>query len=94
MPVFNIVVSRRAQSDFTNLPPDIRLRVLRGIKQLEDAPFPRGDTIRQIQNVPGSIYRLRVGAYRIIYRIEDTQVVILRAVHRQAFERALRTLRF
>jgi mRNA-degrading endonuclease RelE of RelBE toxin-antitoxin system len=37
-------------------------------------------------------YRLRIGAYRVVYRISRTVVVILRIIPRSELERALRDL--
>jgi mRNA interferase RelE/StbE len=88
---FTVNVSNRAQSDLRSLPKSIRNRILSGIRQLETTPFPRGNTIRQIRGLIG-IFRLRIGDYRAIYQRTENQVEILRVIHRQELERALRTL--
>ncbi|MBI1928299.1 type II toxin-antitoxin system RelE/ParE family toxin [Candidatus Poribacteria bacterium] len=88
---FVVNLSNRSQSDLRAFPKSIRNRILRGIRQLETNPFPRGKTIRQIQGMV-SIFRLRIGDYRVIYQLTEIQVEILRVIHRQELERALRTL--
>jgi len=48
---FQVILSNRAQSDLKSLPPNIRLRIMRRMKQLETEPFPRGRAIRRIAGV-------------------------------------------
>jgi len=88
---FIVHLSNRSQSDLRSLPKSARDRIIRGLKRLETNPFPRGNTIRRIQGMIG-IFRLRIGDYRVIYQLKENQVEILRAIHRQELERALRTL--
>ena len=88
---FVVNLSNRSQSDLLALPKSVRNRILRGIRRLETNPFPHGKTIRQIQGMIG-IFRLRIGDYRAIYQQTENRVEILRVIHRQELERALRTL--
>ena len=88
---FIVTLSNRSQSDLRALPKSTRNRILRGIRRLETDPFPRGKTIRQIQGMVG-IFRLRIGDYRVVYQRTENRAEILRVIHRQALERALRTL--
>ncbi|MEA1964625.1 MAG: type II toxin-antitoxin system RelE/ParE family toxin [Candidatus Aerophobetes bacterium] len=37
-------------------------------------------------------YRLRVGEYRIIYRVETQKIIILKIIHRKDLERELKNL--
>ena len=59
---------------------------------LEQAPLPRGDAIKRLAGIRPSLYRLRTGDYRTLYRIEDEQVLVLAVVHRSELERRLRDL--
>ncbi len=59
-----------------------RARIMRKIATLADHPRPRG-----VEKLAGfdNHYRIRQGNYRIIYRIEDRQliVVVVRVGHRR-----------
>jgi mRNA interferase RelE/StbE len=51
------------------------------IAELKDNPRPAG--CRKLRDVPG--WRIRVGRYRIVYEIDDSQkvVTVLRVAHRK-----------
>jgi mRNA interferase RelE/StbE len=77
-----------ARRDLQALPRDILSRVDARILALADRPRPRGSEILQ---GGGGLRRLRVGAYRIIYQIDDTRkvVTIARVRHRRDVYRGL-----
>jgi mRNA interferase RelE/StbE len=68
--------------DLQALPPDILGHVDARILTLAEYPRPRGN--ETIQGSQG-LRRLRVGAYRIIYRLDDAKqvVTIARVRHRR-----------
>jgi len=84
--------SPRAIEDLQALSSDAAARIVKKLRQLEDSPFPLGDTVKQLQGFETLTYRLRIGDYRAVYRIYGTVVVILRIIHRSELERALRDL--
>ena len=65
-----------------DLPQPIRGRVARAIAALAHDPRPRGATLL---TGPDGIWRVRVGDYRILYRIEDdvVRVLVIRIRHRR-----------
>ena len=85
-------LSPRALKDIQARAPDVAARILRKLRELEDSPFPRGDTIKQLKGFETPTYRLRIGDYRAVYRISGTVVVILRIIPRSELDRALRDL--
>jgi mRNA interferase RelE/StbE len=64
------------------LPPDMRRRLVRRLEALEDNPRPRG--VEKLAGVE-ELYRVRVGAYRIVYTIRDRElvVIVVRIGHRR-----------
>jgi mRNA-degrading endonuclease RelE of RelBE toxin-antitoxin system len=82
----------RAREDLRELSPDIAERIVRRLGELEDAPEPRGDTVKRLKGFAIPTSRFRVGDYRAIFRVSGTVVVILRVVHRSQLDRALRDL--
>jgi mRNA-degrading endonuclease RelE of RelBE toxin-antitoxin system len=57
---------------FTRLPPDIKENIKSALKELKE-PFPgtgRGSK-KEIKGTDDAAYRLRVGSYRVFYRISQ-----------------------
>jgi mRNA interferase RelE/StbE len=77
-----------ARRDLQALPRDILRHVDARIVALADRPRPRGSEILQ---GGGGLRRLRVGAYRVIYQVDDAQqvVTIARVRHRRNAYRGL-----
>jgi len=75
-------MSPRAQKQLDRLRDELRTRITQRALALEKNPRPPG--IRKLRGTPHS-YRLRVGAYRVKYLIDDDQriVTIVEVVHRR-----------
>ena len=72
----------RAVRDFKKLDRDVQRQIKPHIKRLKTNPRPSGVTkLRGSEDT----YRLRSGAYRVIYEIRDREVLILvlRVRHRR-----------
>ena len=72
-----------------SLPRDIRERIREKIDSLAENPRPHG--VKALQGSQKGHLRLRVGEYRIVYRVEDDRLLVLvvavghrREVYRQA----------
>jgi mRNA interferase RelE/StbE len=78
---FTIVLLPAARRQFLNLPPSLRERLKPRIDALADNPRPHG-----VKKLTGQAdyYRIRVGDWRIVYTIQDRQliVLVLRIAHR------------
>jgi mRNA interferase RelE/StbE len=53
---------------FDNIPSERKKQIIEAIKELKD-PFPRGNKSK-IEGYKEEIYRLRIGNYRAMYRID------------------------
>ncbi len=82
----------RARADLRDLSPAVAERIVRRLTELEEAPQPRGDTVKRLKGFSIPTFRFRVGDYRAIFRLAATFVVVLRIIHRSELERALRDL--
>ena len=78
---YRVVIMPAARKALERLPLDVCLRVNRAIQALAEAPRPHG-----CAKLSGAVdlYRVRVGDYRVVYRIEDRvlTVLIVRIGHR------------
>jgi mRNA interferase RelE/StbE len=78
---YSVTFTSKAARDFRKLPKDIRDRIAPTIERLKDNPRPIG-----CEKVKGTDeWRVRVGDYRIRYRIDDAAktITITRIGHRR-----------
>lgn len=79
--VYTIHLERRAERDLRQLPQDIIRRIDVVLRQLASNPRPAGAV--KLSGRTESGWRVRVGDYRILYRIEESRVEVYRIKHRR-----------
>jgi mRNA interferase RelE/StbE len=86
--MYQLRLANSAQKDLDKLQGNLWERVSEAIRELGETPRPPG-TIKLRGGL--SIYRIRVGDYRILYEINDSTdtVLILRVKHRREVYRGL-----
>ena len=79
---YTIELTSRALKDLSRLPRAVRVRIGNRIDVLTADPRPRGAIKLAGEN---NLFRVRVGDYRIIYRVDDDArvVTVARVKHRQ-----------
>jgi len=79
---FEVRLITAARHDLAKLPEQIRVRIIPKLESLETNPLG-ADTIKLEGR--GSSYRMRVGDYRILYRVDTSQSVVWvdRIAHRR-----------
>ncbi len=92
MEEFKVVFTKVAQKDINKLDSKTKLRILRATKRLQISPFPRGDTIKKLRGAKISLYRLRVGDFRVVYHIADRKIAVLFITDRKDLEKKLKAL--
>ena len=80
--MYTVQLERRAEREMRNLPQHVISRIDAIFQQLETNPRPPG--VVKLSGQMGDSWRIRVGAYRILYRIDDEnyRVKIYRVKHR------------
>jgi len=78
---YRVVLRRSAARELSGLPQPTRGRLTRALDALSDDPRPTG---AKLLTGPDRIWRLRVGDYRILYRVDDevVEVLVIRIRHR------------
>jgi mRNA interferase RelE/StbE len=78
---YNIFILRRAQKELGDLTTEVYARVRDSIRLLAENPRPPGWI--KLANREG--WRIRIGEYRVIYKIDDEQktVTVLAIGHRR-----------
>ncbi len=80
--VYSVYLERRAERQLRRLPQDVVKRIDAVLCQLAKDPRPSG--VVKLSGRSGSGWRVRVGEYRILYRIDDQhrRVEVYRIKHR------------
>lgn len=68
--MYQIIIKKKAKKFIDNLPANERRRVVTAIEQLPD-----GEDIKRLKG-HSDLFRLRVGSYRIIYTVDNGQLVV------------------
>lgn len=71
---YQVEFSKRAAKQFKALSLEIQLRLRPKIDALADEPRPSG--VVKLTG-EGNLYRIRVGDYRVLYQIEDGDLIVL-----------------
>lgn len=71
---YRVEVAPAAERDIKRLPRPIQIQIIRRIDKLADDPRPHG-----VEKITGSdhTYRVRSGDYRILYTINDRELLVL-----------------
>ncbi len=80
MPTYEVLLRRRAEKQLDQVPYADHLRIVEALLALQDDPRPAG-----CRKLFDDIYRIRVGAYRVIYKVDDKekQVVVGKIARRR-----------
>ena len=71
--MYEIKFSKKAEKEYQKLPAAIRLRIDQKLSYLRLTP--RGPDTKKLVGEENA-YRTRVGTYRIVYEIEDNQLLV------------------
>jgi len=71
--MYEIKFSKKAEKEYKKLPADIRIRIDQKLNYLRLTP--RGPDTKKLVGEENA-YRTRVGTYRIVYEIEDNQLLV------------------
>ena len=73
--MYNIVFTKQAYKSLRRVPKDVIARIRERLDQLAEDPFAQNPNVTKLQNRPG--YRLRVGDWRVIYDVQEGELIIL-----------------
>ena len=75
-----LILNKKAEKDLEKLPFSVAKKILIEINQLKN--FPNVKNVKKLTNFSPS-YRFRVGNYRVLFEVENNQIIIYRIVHRK-----------
>lgn len=84
---YEVVISRKALKEMASLPTPMVERISASIERLAEDPRPSG--AKKLKGKEETLWRIRIGNYRVVYSIEDRiSVVQVRDVgHRSSIYR-------
>ncbi|MEO5333512.1 MAG: type II toxin-antitoxin system RelE/ParE family toxin [Magnetococcus sp. YQC-5] len=71
---YSVIITSHAQRQIRKLATPIQMRILQAIRQLETIPRPDGCV--KMTNME-HLWRIREGDYRVLYRIQDQNLLVL-----------------
>lgn len=69
--MYNIIIKKPAKKFIDKLPKNDKQRIMDAIEKLPD-----GDNIKKLKG-HDDIYRLRVGDFRILYTVNDNELIVV-----------------
>ena len=84
---FTLVYSRRAEKEVLYLGSTVSKRVLDGCKRLMSSPFPDGKHVKKMKGYE-NLYRLRVGDFRIVFKIFGKCVQVIDVLSKPDFQKS------
>ena len=87
MTIYRVVLASRARKNLARIDPVIRRRIAKAIDALSGDPQPAGCV--PLKGMPGAL-RIRVGDYRIVFRVvkDDGVITVADIDHRKDIYRA------
>ncbi len=73
--MFEVIYEKQAERTLMKLPKNLGDRIRKKLSIIAQNPYEQHNNVTKLKDRPG--YRLRVGDWRVIYRILDGQVCIL-----------------
>jgi mRNA interferase RelE/StbE len=89
---FQVVLTEHAIADLEEIAREIQEQIQRDLKTLQTSPLPSGTQIKRLKGFRPPIYRLRSGDFRVLYRIREDKVTVLRVIDRKLLERVIKRL--
>jgi mRNA interferase RelE/StbE len=89
---FQVLLTEHAVADPEGVSKKIREQFQRDLKTLQTSPLPSGIQIKRLKGFRPPIYRLRSGDFRVLYRIREDKVTVLRVIDRKLLERVIKRL--
>jgi len=92
MSTYTIQLTHTAADDLDHIPYKLRQHVISDINYLRTTPFQHAGNSKKLKGFKYSLYRLRTGNFRILYRIDDCLLTIMRIIDRKELEKIIKLL--
>jgi mRNA interferase RelE/StbE len=89
---FEIQLTSSAVDDLDCILDISKKKIIASIRKLSADPFSPGPKLKKLKGFKPPIYRIRSGDFRVLYRVKDKTITILRVVDRKDLERIIKRL--
>jgi len=90
---FNIQLTYSAVEDLDCIPEALRKKIITSIKKLSSNPFSSSSNIKKLKGFKPPLYRIRSGDFRVLYRVHDKTIIIMRVIDRKDLDRIIKRLK-
>ena len=73
--MYEVVFTKQALRSLRRIPRNIVMLIREKLEQLAEDPYAPNNNVTKLVGRPG--YRLRVGDWRVIYELQDGQLILL-----------------
>lgn len=73
--MYEVVFTKQALRSLRRIPRNIAMLIREKLEQLAEDPYAPNNNVTKLVGRPG--YRLRVGDWRVIYELQDGQLILL-----------------
>ena len=80
--MYEIFLEKNVVKFLSKAPQKDVKRIAKKLDLLQENPFP--SDVKKIINIQSDAYRVRVGIYRILYRIEDNKIIIIFVIDKRS----------
>ena len=84
--IYKLAYTRRSEKDIKKLDPSIKNHIGKALLKLQNDPIGHSE---KLTDPKIGTYRFRIGDYRVIFDIENGDIVILRVGHRKEIYRRI-----
>ncbi|MFC2161137.1 type II toxin-antitoxin system RelE/ParE family toxin [Acidobacteriota bacterium] len=92
MKTFNIQLTQSAVDDLNNISEKPKAKIIASIQEISSHPFSDKAHIKKLKGFKPPLYRIRSGDHRVLYRIQDNIIYIIRVIDRKDLERIIKRL--
>jgi len=83
---YRLVYTHRAVRDISGLEANVKKRIGKALKRYVEEPLKYAS---KLTDAALGTYRFRIGDYRVVFDVEDKDIVVLRVGHRRDIYRRL-----
>jgi mRNA-degrading endonuclease RelE of RelBE toxin-antitoxin system len=89
---FEIQLTYSAVDDLDCIPGALKKKIIASLRKLSSHPFAPSPNIKKLKGFKPPIYRVRSRDFRVLYRIHDKTIIILRVIDRKNLEKVMKKL--
>jgi len=90
---FTVQLTYSDVEDLNLIPETQRIKIIVLIKRLSSNPFASVANIKKLKGFKPPLYRMRAGDFRVIYRVKEKTITVMRVIDRKGLEKIIKRLK-